>query len=107
MTLMLFALRLVSLVLLVFFVSGALGHMLLFYERAAADAVRGERRPLTIARLRYGLGAWARESGLHVVMIGFWITGVLPRPRLKMERGSRAIARSAPAVPCSSCPGMR
>lgn len=105
MTLFLIGLRILTLLLLAFFVSGALGHMLLFYERAAADAVRGEKRALTIARLRYGLGAWARESGLHVVMVAFWISGVLPRGKLKTGAWLPRERENRPGRPVLLVPG--
>lgn len=83
MTLLLIALRLGFALVVIFFATTAIQHVLLFYERAALDAMRGERRRVTRESLRVFLGAWARESGLHLVMAAYWISGVLPRGRLR------------------------
>lgn len=105
MTLLLLAVRLVFVLVLVFFLLGALGHLLLFYERASTDALRGERRPITRARLRVGLGAWARESGLHVVMAGFWVSGILPRGKLKTGAWLPRPGETRPGRPVLLVPG--
>jgi triacylglycerol lipase len=105
MTVLLVGLRIVFLLVAVFFVAGALGHLLLFYERSAIEALRGERRPMTRERLRLGFGAWARESGLHVVMSGFWITGILPRGKLKSGAWLPREGESRPGRPVLLVPG--
>lgn len=105
MTLLLLLLRVVFLVVLVFFVTGALGHLLLFYERSALEAQRGERRPMTRSRLRLAFGSWARESGLHVVMAGFWISGLLPRGKLKSGAWLPRPGEPRPGRPVLLVPG--
>lgn len=83
MTIALLLLRLLFATVLVVFATTGVGYLFLFYERAAADAALGIRRPLSRERLRAGFGAWAREAGLHLVMAFFWLSGVLPRAKLR------------------------
>lgn len=105
MILLLLFLRIAFFAVLAFFATGALLHLLLFYERSNLDAQRGERRPLSLERLRFGLGAWARESGLHVVMAGFWISGVLPRGKLRSGAWLPREGEQRPGRPVLLVPG--
>ena len=83
MTFALLLVRLLFAAVVVVFATTGLGFLFLFYERSAADAALGIRRPMSRERLRAGIGAWAREAGLHLVMAFFWLAGVLPRGKLR------------------------
>ena len=104
-TLVLVALRVLFVATVVVFATNAIGYLLLFYERSAIDAMLGVRRPLTRERLRNGIGAWAREAGLHLVMGVFWLSGVLPRGKLRTGAWMDSNGGGRPGRPVLLVPG--
>lgn len=103
--LVLLVVRLLFVAVVVAFATSAFGYLLLFYERSAADAALGIRRPMSRERLRAGIGAWAREAGLHLVMAWFWLSGVLPRPKLRTGAWLPLAREQRPGRPVLLVPG--